>query len=570
MMHLPARTTVITAISASLFTCFAVAVMSYIAIATPIGPWIEIVVALLCMLSVKLFCSRCQDATIKQFIGLTTAAAGVGGIVAVVSGFIFPTLYFLDAAQFNAWLATPWTFALIIGSSIMVGGSYALMIAGIFRNQMLTDTRMPFPIGRIVAETITAYNQVRKALELVAGLTSTFIINGLSKVFSWFPSSITVLPTFKIGPLALASESIPINIMLLFVAIGFVAGDLLVAPLITGICTKLVFLEPLQKLLFADISPSNVVLAFGGGMLFLEALFGLLKLPVKKWFIALRTYLSTCTISLQNLGPEKTARPEPVEGLERARLLSKVGHNLQWCHSFATQFYEHIAVVFLCIAYLWYFEFSILAILYIMGLTAVFAHQLLIIGGKTGIAPFGRFSTAVMLPGFIIFQFTSVQITLVSLFVSFAGAIAVDLMFGHVMGRDLGIPASRITKFQILGLCISALIYGLILMLLINHFGLGSPELSAQRGQARALLTTAAQFNWIIVALGAFFCLLLHRTRINATLVFTGLFFPIKYSILLVAGGIMTYFVESKQAHEPFWSGVFAAGALWIILSVFI
>ena len=86
---------------------FSTAVMSYISMATPIGPWISSTLVLITMLIFKLFA---QKESSSQKIALITVSGSIGGILATALGFSFPTLYFLDPGLFNAWMASPRLF----------------------------------------------------------------------------------------------------------------------------------------------------------------------------------------------------------------------------------------------------------------------------------------------------------------------------------------------------------------------------------------------------------------------------------------------------------------------------
>src|SRR5579872_7398337 len=91
-----------------LLSIFSTAVMSYISMATPIGPWIAPTLVLLAMLVIRLF-YRGRD--YGQEIVLATFSGSSGGILATSFGFSFPTLYFLDPVLFNSWMSSPLYFA---------------------------------------------------------------------------------------------------------------------------------------------------------------------------------------------------------------------------------------------------------------------------------------------------------------------------------------------------------------------------------------------------------------------------------------------------------------------------
>ena len=108
---------------------------------------------------------------------------------------------------------------------------------------------------------------------------------------------------------------------------------------------------------------------------------------------------------------------------------------------------------------------------------------------------------------------------------------------------------------------------GIIFWLLISYFGLGAASpLIAQRCQARALLINASHFNYIVMLIGIACGFGLKYIKINSTLVLGGLLLPIDFSLLLILGGLATYLVKDREEYVPFWSGVFAASALFMLL----
>ncbi len=77
-------------IIAIILSVFSTAVMAYISMATPIGPWIGPTLALLAAILFKLF--GLQKNLIKEQ-SLAVSAGSIGGILATAFGFTYPTLY---------------------------------------------------------------------------------------------------------------------------------------------------------------------------------------------------------------------------------------------------------------------------------------------------------------------------------------------------------------------------------------------------------------------------------------------------------------------------------------------
>ncbi len=207
-----------------------------------------------------------------------------------------------------------------------------------------------------------------------------------------------------------------------------------------------------------------------------------------------------------------------------------------------------------------------------MVFTFVCTYQLMLLAGKFGIAPLGRFATFVMVPGMLIFGYTPLQITFVAAYVEIAGGVASDALFGRKMARLMSIDRKAITLYQWLGLAVSVLSIGVIFYLFISHFGLGSQEgaLAVTRSVSRSMLISITMFDVGVLLLGMFFAYVISYFGVNTALLLFGILMPVSYTLLLVLGGLSTYLVEDREEYYPFWSGVFAANSLWMLVQAFI
>ena len=165
-----------------------------------------------------------------------------------------------------------------------------------------------------------------------------------------------------------------------------------------------------------------------------------------------------------------------------------------------------------------------------------------------------------------IFNLDYVHIVIIATFVEICGGVAADILFGRKIAQLASIDPLHIRLYQILGLIVSAVSIGLVFWLLITQFGLGSDQLFAQRAQARALLVNAKTFNYWVLALGVLFSFVLKKAKINPMLVLGGLLMPLNITIGLVLSGLSTLLVQEKEDYFPFWSGVFAANSLWMLV----
>lgn len=511
---------------------FATATLSYISMAVSLGPWIEPTIILLATL--LLVFKKYRTSTLKsEDLTLITAGASIGGIMAIGCGFAFPTFNFIQPDLFNQMVANPWYFSAIMTSICLVSGSFGLLIASWFEHRLLITEQLAFPIGQMSYKMITAQNQIKKALELAAGFVCTLIYSMFVSVFQMIPRSIALN-----NPLCIGWCSIPpLKLMMLELpmlwSIGFVTGHVIAIPLLIGIISKIAVCNPLHAQFFPHLRTDAFLLAFCSGMVMYGALLSFLDLPGVLYKAIQKLYIN------------------------RKNNVSINSIPFQW---------PIVLVAGGLIALLWYFKFSVISQIYLIIFTIVCVYQLLLIGGKLGIAPMPRFATFVMVPGILLFGFDAIQATVVSTLVEVAGGVAVDVLFGRKMGLLADVSPKKIRQFQWLGLIVSSFSIGIIFWLLIKHFGLGSAQLCAQRAQTRALLIGIRSFDFFALIAGALYGALLKECKINASLVLGGILMSLEYSVILTLGGLSTYLVADKEQWYPWWSGMFAASSIWMII----
>ena len=531
---------------AILFSLFSTAVISYVAMATPIGPWMEMTLVLIGTIILRVFAHRVSLNSQMRSIALATASGGIAGAVATACAFSFPTLYFLDASLFNTLMAHPFYFAALLCALVLGAGSFGFFIAQYCKNRFLVDESMPFPIGQMVYNMIAVQSQFAKAFQLIMGAVSALLYSLLQTFSLFVPARITLLPIVEWGIFSIPPVIARTDIIPMFWAIGFITGQVIAVPLLIAVLAKLLLVDPLHRLFFLNLSYMDYILAFGAGMAIQGALLGFIDFP--KIFGKITNFIWFDILRFAQHSPRTDKKPFVLS--KKLKVFVSKG----------------LLITLIPILFLSYYSFSFLAQIYLLVFTAISAYQLLIIAGKLGIAPLGRFATFVMIPGLLLFKFNSLQITLLAAFVEIACIVAVDALFGQKVAQLGSINSAKMWRYQWLGLIVSACAIGGIFWLLINHFGLGSAELIASRAQSRAVLIKAYNFNYIVMILGFFFSYSLKLLGINPTLVFGGLLMGLDTSLILIAGGLSTYLVKDKEDHYPFWSGVYATNSLWIFI----
>jgi hypothetical protein len=545
-----------------IFAVFSTIVMSYISMATPIGPWIAptLVLAIILVLKVLMqipFVVRIFPSlggNMNRTIALAVVSGSIGGILATGLGFSFPTLYFLDPALFNSWMDKPYYFAALLTAFSLVAGGFGMMVANNLEHKLLVEQDLPFPIGQLIYKMIAVQQHIRKAYELLIGFVSTFVFcvlqDGFFAVSACIPKSLVITQPFQIGVWAIPCVSFDLWPMLW--AIGFIAGHMIALPLAVGALSGHLLAGPIHRVWFSYLSSTEFLLAFCSGMVVSGTVSGFLSLPKSaldlfKRFRSGKTHGSISSLAQRLIANERLSIPLTIRTIAQYALI--LG---------ATS------------AFLTYFNFSFVSQIYLLAFTAICTYQIAAIAGKIGLALLGRYATFVMVPAMFLFSIDFVQIVLIATFVEVCGGVATDILFGRKLGMLAGIQSKVMMRYQYLGILVSSLTVGVVFWLLINHFHLGSPELFAQKAQGRQLLIGAKQFDIYVLFLGIAFGWILSKIKINPTLVFGGLLMPMNISLGLIVGGFLTRFTKDRTEWEPFWSGVFASNSIWMLLKAII
>jgi hypothetical protein len=521
-----------------IFSLFSTTIMSYIAMATPIGPWVDPILALVALV---LFSKISNPQARDRAIIYTVVGGSLGGILAIAFGSSYPTLYFLDKPLFMSWMEQPAHFAVLMSVAGLAASLYGFFIANVLQDHFLEQQKLPFPIGQMVFNMLnSAQGSLRKAWELFAGFCSTLVLCGLQGGIGMFraiiPSSLKLLHASTMFGIKIPAIELRFDTLPMLWAIGFITGSTIAIPLAIGALSKIFIVDPLNGCLFPNLCSWDFSIAFCSGLVTSSSLLGFASLPN-----LIKNFLHSGVQSISQSGNKK--------------FLSFNG-----THWILIPF--GISFILFCIL----FNVSVLMAIYLLIGTFMTTYIMTSIAGKIGLAQLGRFATFVMVPAMFLFGIHPVQLTIIATFVEITGGVATDILFGRRLAQLSEAPRKQISIWQIFGLVVSCCSVGIIFWILINHFGLGSGVLFAQRAQARALLINLQSFNLYVLGLGALYGLLLKKLNLNPMLVFGGLLMPLNYSLGLILGGFSTYLVSDTARWEPFWSGVFAANSIWEVL----
>ncbi|MBT3827836.1 hypothetical protein HOL34_02645 [bacterium] len=527
----------LTIVVSVIFSCFSTAILGYISLATPLGPWIAPTLALLAWMllfvALRFGLIRSWAAELAVY---STIAGSVGGILATAVCWTVPTLFFVNPKLWGVMTGQPIIFVLGVAALSMGGGSLALMLSIIWHDRFIEQTKLKFPIAHVIHKTIALGAGLRSSVQLLCGFVFATIILTLQRVklfgLTFIPSTIRVLPA-ALGRYA----AIRFDVAPLLVSIGFIAGKLVALPMLVGVISKIVILHYLSTVWFTSLSSSECAFAFCSGIVifgFCSSLPMLVKMLVRG--------VRACRLRVQRKG----CAIKPVASGSKS--------------------IPSIAAISILVGFLLWFKFNVLAIVFVLVGAIACAYQLAMITGRIGLAPLGRFATFVMVPGILFFGFTGVQAIVAAAVVELVGGTLCDFLVGQRVVFLMGLNVWHARCYQMLGLVVSSLTIGWVVLILSHRFGLGSDLLFAQRAQARALLITAQSFVWSVVGLGVLFGAFLRIIRVNTMLVLSGLLMPVDYSLMLIAGGLLSCLTKDRRLYEPFWSGMFVSNSLWMLL----
>lgn len=529
---------VLTVVVSGVLSVFSTAVMSYIAMATPIGPWIAPTLVLLALVIFRLVGVR---AGFESKLAYVTTAGSVGGILATACGFSFPAIYFLDQPLFCAWLAQPWYFCTVITLLSFLAGWFGVWIANIMEHRLIVQEQLAFPIGQLIEKMIVAQNQVRKAYELLIGFMGTAVFcvlqDGVRSFKGIFPKTLTLVPSTTWSMVTI--PQINFDLWPLLWAIGFVTGHVVAVPLAAGAFIKFFFMEPINRIWFAELPSMEFVLAFCSGLVLAGALVGLIETPKILW--------------------------KAVQRIRAGRGASE--QTLSSWQSNRSYVLELLLLVIPMSVFLSMMGLSVVVQAYLLLFTFICTYQMVVVAGKIGLAQLGRYATFVMVPAMFLFDLKVEQLIIIATFVELSGGVATDILFGRKLAHLAHLPAKMVRRYQYFGLIISALTVGVVFWLFINHFTLGSAELFAYKAQSRALLINVKNFNYIVLGIGFMLGMVLKQVRMNPALVLGGLLMPVNISLGLIVGGLSALWAKDKEEWFPFWSGVFASNSLWMLIN---
>lgn len=533
-----------------IFSVFSTLILSYVSMATMVGPWIAPTLVLLGQMLISL--SKRPSSQASQSVAIMQAIGAGGGIIATGIGFAFPMLYFLDESIFKSWLSSPGYFCSILCVLTIIAGGLGLWLGRLWAKPFIDEKKLPFPVSNLTNQVITSQTHTQQGKQLLHGIAGTFLIcglrDGIGRLGGVLAKTLYVFPSFF-------GKEIAFAIWPGLWSIGFTVGLSITLPLFVGMVCKYFVVFPLAQhalylpfRLFDPIAPETFTIAFCSGLVLCEIVF---NIPgYIKTLIGLFGKKQSSTIDLWT---------QKISGF-----FSKIQS-----HQLSTQHYLELSgLILLAISLLCYFRFNPIALILLLIFVAIATYSICEIGGKIGMVPFGRYSTFIVVPLLLMFSLDAVQATITCVFFNICAAASSDLLFDYKTADLAGIDRKKMYWYQWIGLIATSLCIGAILWLLFNHLGVGTEALFAQRGKAKALLLQSLNFNFKVVGLGIIFGWVLKRFKLNPTMVFGGLIMPNSVTFGLITGSLGTLLTKKPEKWQSLCAGVLAAESLWVLISI--
>jgi hypothetical protein len=343
---------------------------------------------------------------------------------------------------------------------------------------------------------------------------------------------------------AIPALSLRISTGAMFLALGYVSGHVIGVPLMAGAIVKYGVLDGLQHAFWSHSKGDDFAFALCSGIVAWSALLSMIHLARMTW-----TWLTTTASS--------------AHAWSKDHLWAGLMQERSWWHAV-------VGASMLTITASYYLGLRPDLVVYVVGASALSGWYIAGIAQKTGLALVGRFATWVMLPGLLLYGVNPLYATLFSLGVEVCGMLTVDLLFNQMAASRAGLDRRHMRYWQIGGLLIALITCSIAFWWLMGAYGLSvASPLVAQRARSRALLLQVTTFDWSVVLLGMCVAIGMGFLGINSTMALAGILLPLDITLVLVLGGALRMLSRDPEHWTPFWSGLFAAGALVMSLKTF-
>ncbi|MCX5924007.1 MAG: hypothetical protein NTZ68_01095 [Candidatus Dependentiae bacterium] len=492
--------------------------MSYLAMSTQLGPWVAPVFVVVCMVLAMPLVSR---SWFREHVIITIAAGSIGGMVGTCLGLTWPSFYFLHEDAFMQSMKSPMIFAGTISLFVLSAGAMAFLMAYTLKDHLIVEHKLPFPMSRLVHDIVYIDKEKSSQAMMKQGIVASTAWN----IF-------LLVQRVWLHPYATQLHMAP-----MLISIGFVTGSMSAIPLLVGMVSRKVVLYGLRNNFFMQYSDKEFIIRFCSGILLVMFLFRLLALFKEHKHKIMSSDFFKLFI----------------------RLYKRVGFRLLF-------FLSIIGSVLLL--HTW--NVSWLAQIYLLSSLLFLSYSAAYMVGVVGVVELGLFIWLIVLPIADIYTVTSTSVVAVSVFSMVCIGIVVDLMFSCKLAALSNIAYSRLLRYQVLGFMVAAISSGFIIWWYAHSFQLGSNSLMAQSSEGFDWMIQHGKYNHRVVLCGMLFGLILRKVISEPFTVVGSMLMSVSITFWLVLAGAFSYFVKKDKKYYPFWFGVYASHALWMMILAFV
>lgn len=500
------------------FSVLSTAMMSYLAMSTQLGPWVAPIFVVVCMVLAMPLTSKNW---FKKYVIVTIAAGSIGGMVGTCLGLTWPAFYFLHERAFELSIKSPLVFASSISLFIFCAGLPAFLTAYFFKNYLIVRRKLPFPMSKLIHDIVYIEDARSSQIMMAQGLLASSAWNVLlfaQRVF-------------------LQQYLLSLHMIPMLISIGFVAGRFSTVSLLIGMVSRRLSLYARNQY-FISSPDKEFIVTFCSGV-----------------FLAL-IISQVVSYFMKNKGNEYQA----------FTLSGFVSTVMRLCNS-KYSFFMLVGCLVVPMMFLKAWSVSWMAQAYLFLVLLLISYYVCVIVAKIGVIDLSVFVWLILLPLSYLYsgnQLTSV--VCVSVFSMLCIGLVVDLLFSYKLAELSNISYERILRYQILGFAVAMMSSGFIVWWYLHNFTLGSFDLLAQSAQEFNVMIQFGTYDHSVVIVGFVFGLIIRLIVPEPLVVVGAMLMPTSVTFWLVFAGAFSYFIKNSQRFYPFWFGVYASHALWMMI----
>lgn len=478
---------------------------SYTSMAVGVGPWISPVVIMFLSLFFK---NRQLSLQPKLFFYLQQGAL-TAGLAATGVGFMLPTLFYLDHALFIDLIASPHKFIFLLSILSLCSLFWGFLLGRIF---IVFFNNNPYVVPKMFYDMIVE------------------VKIGLEKYFFWgsFVTAIVLVCKILFGLYGFGGLIMQISPSM--TVVGFMLARHIFAFLIGFFFRAMISMQITKYVGLQDVNIVGVTAAI--------------------------LFIDIASAVIYNFWVNK-----------KSFLLFKFSPNLSFDRNV-----KNIGLMLVGVALILIFCGKIIlgfsALILILGLviSIPIIFKAAEFASMTGILPFGRFATFLMLPIFLLFQTTPIFTVLICVFIAVACAGAVSFLFNLHLGNLLKIETAGVIKSEEQTILITSILMPIVFWFIFQYLQIGSSNLFAYRGLSRALLLQSLKISFSDLLVGSLIFFIAKIRKISEMILISSLLMPLPLTLCMFIGNLLTYVLPKNQKIEFFLTGVFAGESILTLI----